>query len=312
MSPLCADGLSKRYGNLLALDGLTLELQAGEVFGYLGPNGAGKTTTLRLLMGFLRPSAGSARILGLDCWRQSVEVHARVGHLPGEPALYDRMTGRDHVAYLRHLRGDRDDAHARRLADRLDLDLDRPARALSRGNRQKLAIVLAMMARPPLLLLDEPTSGLDPLIQQEFLGIVEEHVADGGTVLLSSHVLAEVQRVADRIGVLRAGRLIAVERLDQLRAKALHHVRAHFADEPPTDRLAGVPGVRDITISDHTLSCSAPQSSLDHLLKRISAFPVVDFECVEADLEETFLTYYGSSASVAAPVPPERSARHGT
>lgn len=285
-------GLTKSYGRTLALRELDLRIQPGEVFGYLGPNGAGKTTTLRLLMGLLRPTSGRASVLGHDTWRDSVQVRRDVGYLPGEPAFYRGMSGARHVEYLAHLRGDHDADHGRDLARRLDLDLSRPATALSKGNRQKLAVVLAMMSRPRLLLLDEPTSGLDPLVQQEFQAMLREHSGRGGSVLLSSHVLAEVQRLADRIGVVRDGRLIAVERLESLRAKSLHHVLATFADRADPAEFIGLPGVRDVQLRDGTLRCSAPQSSLDALLKRVSRHQVVDFECAEAELEETFLTYY--------------------
>ncbi len=298
--PVELEGLSKSFGRTRALDGVSLTIQPGEVFGYLGPNGAGKTTTIRLLTGMLRPTSGQARIFGLDTWRDAVEVHRLIGYVPGDASLYPRLTGRQHVAYLEHLRGTPSAAAARAIADRLDLDLGRPAGQLSRGNRQKLAVVLAWMSSPRLLVLDEPTSGLDPLVQQEFAALLREHTAAGGTVLLSSHVLAEVQRVADRIGVLRAGRLIAVERLQQLLEKSLHRVRASFADRVAETDFAGIPGMRDLRVSGHTMTCSAPQPSLDLILKRVSAHSVADFECAETELEETFLTYYGKGNGDAA------------
>lgn len=295
-----AAGLGKSFGATIALRDVDLIIGGGEVFGYLGPNGAGKTTTLRLLMGMLRPTAGRATVLGLDAWRDSVEVHRRVGYLPGEPALYGRLTGRQHVSYFSHLRRDAHDKQAVLLADRLDLDLDRPARELSKGNRQKLAVVLAMMSAPELLVLDEPTSGLDPIVQQEFHALLREQTATGGCVFLSSHVLGEVQRVADRIGVVRAGRLIAVERMTDLRAKSLHHVGARFGDEVTAAEFAALPGVRDLDVTGRAMTCSAPQSALDGLLKQIARHPVVDMDCAEAELEETFLAYYGSGEKDAA------------
>lgn len=290
--------LRKRFGKSVALDGVSLTIGPGEVFGYLGPNGAGKTTTIRLLMGMLRPTSGRAEILGRDCWRQPVEVHKQVGYVPGDPALYDRLTGRHHVAYCFHLRHHADWKRAEELASRLDLDLDVPVKTLSRGNKQKLAVVLAMMSRPRLLVLDEPTSGIDPLVQQVFHTLLREHTADGGAVLLSSHVLGEVERVADRIGVVRRGRLVAVERLQDLAARSLHRVRASFAEDIAGTDYEGLPGVRDVVVNQRTMSCSAPQSSLDALLKRVSQRQVVDFECAEAPLEETFLSYYGSEYMV--------------
>ncbi|EWT01059.1 ABC transporter [Intrasporangium oryzae NRRL B-24470] len=289
-------GLTKSYGPTLALQSLDLQVDRGEVFGYLGPNGAGKTTTLRLLVGLLRPTSGTAQVLGLDAWSQSVEVHRRVGYLSGEPGLYPRLTGLQHASYLARLRGTRDTAPAQALARRFDLDLGRPAQDLSKGNRQKLALVLALMSRPELLVLDEPTGGLDPLAQQAFYDIVREHTTTGGTVLLSSHVLSEVQRVADRVGVLREGALVAVERLDTLRGRSLHHVRVAFSDSVDAREFLGITGVRDLVVSDHTVACSAPEVAIDAIVKAAARHTVVDFECAEADLEETFLAYYGQEA----------------
>ena len=288
------EGLTKTYGRTQALADLSLTVSAGEVLGYLGPNGAGKTTTLRLLMGMLRPSAGRAEVLGRDAWRDAVGVHRVVGYLPGEPALYRRLSGQQHVDYVQALRGGGQSKRAAALAQRFDLDLGRPVHALSKGNRQKLALVLAMMSAPPVLILDEPTSGLDPLVQQEFQALVREHTAQGGSVLLSSHILGEVERIADRIGVLRSGRLVAVERIDELRAGSLHHVSAEFGDDVAVAEFAGLPGVRDVLLHGRRLTCSAPQEALDALLKQITRHPVVDLGCAEAELEETFLTYYGT------------------
>jgi ABC-2 type transport system ATP-binding protein len=293
-------GLSKSFGSAVALRDVNLTIGRGEVFGYLGPNGAGKTTTLRLLMGMLRPTAGRATVVGLDAWRDAVAVHRRVGYLPGEPALYDRLTGRQHVSYFGHLRRDPTGKQALLLADRLDLDLDRPARELSKGNRQKLALVLAMMSGPELLVLDEPSSGLDPIVQHEFHELLRDQTGAGGSVLLSSHVLGEVQRVADRIGVVREGRLIAVERMTDLRTKSLHHVGARFGDDVDAAEFAVVPGIRDLQVTQRAMSCSAPQSALDGLLRQITRHPVVDLDCAEAELEETFLAYYGTGEHDAA------------
>lgn len=297
--PVQLTGLGKRFGKNVALDGVSLTIEPGEVFGYLGPNGAGKTTTIRLLMGMLRPTFGQAQVFGLDSWRDPVEVHRLVGYVPGEPALYDKLTGRQHITYFASLRHRDDSRRAAELADRLDLDLTRPARVLSRGNRQKLTVVLAVMSAPRLLVLDEPSSGLDPLVQQVFHAMLREHTAQGGTVLLSSHVLAEVQRVADRIGVVRHGKLIAVERLQDLAAKSLHRVRASFTEDVSAVDFSGIPGVRDLMVGDRTMTCSAPQPALDALLKKVSRWAVDDFDCAEAELEETFLAYYGTGGNDA-------------
>jgi ABC-2 type transport system ATP-binding protein len=292
-------GLTKRYGRTVALRDVDLEVRRGEVLGYLGPNGAGKTTTLRILMGFLRPTAGTAWIAGRDTWRDAAQVHRRVGYLAGEPALHDRLSGREHVHITARLRGHDDVGRALQVAERLDLDLDRPARQLSKGNRQKLAVVLALMSDPLLLVLDEPTSGFDPLVQQEFQTLMREHTAAGGCALLSSHVLGEVQRTADRIGVLRAGRLVAVEAMSVLRSRSLHRVHARFDDEVGVDDFA-VPGVRDLQVTGSTLTCSAPASALDALIRRMAPHRLTDLECTEADLEETFLAYYGAEQADAA------------
>ncbi|GAB3055566.1 ABC transporter ATP-binding protein [Intrasporangium mesophilum] len=293
-------GLGKRFGRSWALRGLSLAIERGEVFGYLGPNGAGKTTTIRLLLGLLRPTAGSAAVCGHDAWRDSVAVRRRVGYLPGEPATYGRMTGRQHVEYLSRLRGQPWFPRADELAARLVLDLDRPARDLSRGNRQKLALVLALMPPVDLLVLDEPTSGLDPLAQQEFHVLLREHAASGGAVLLSSHVLSEVQRVADRVGVLRSGELIAVDRLDQLRSRSLHHIHATFEDPVDAADFASLPDVRDVMVADHTMTCSAPEDALDSVVKALGRHTLRDLTCTEAELEETFLAYYGTGDHHAA------------
>jgi ABC-2 type transport system ATP-binding protein len=294
---LSTSRLAKSYGRVRALDGVDLQLHRGEVLGYLGPNGAGKTTTLRILLGLVRPTAGSATVLGRDAWREAHRVHRDVGYVPGEPALAERLTGRAQVRATARLRGMSDDGRAPDLADRLGLDLDRPARALSRGNRQKLAVVLALLSRPRLLVLDEPTTGFDPLVQRAFSALLREHTAAGGSVLLSSHVLGEVEEVADRIAVLRAGRLVAVEGMAVLRERSLHRVRARLGEPVAAAEFAAVAGVRDVQVTGAVLTCSAPSAALDGLLHRISRHRLVDLECTEAGLEETFLAYYGDGSA---------------
>src|SRR5664280_1754112 len=218
---------------------------------------------------------------------------------------------------LGHLRGRQDPTGVRALADRFDVDLTRPLRSLSKGNRQKVALVLAFMGEPELILLDEPTSGLDPLVQQEFHALVRERAAEGSSVLLSSHVLAEVQRMADRVGILRRGRLVAVESLADLRAKAVHHVSARFTHAVPREAFADLPGLRDLTVQGAAMRCGAPEASLDRIVKAIARFEVVDLTCQEADLEETFLAFYGQEDVDAAhhhpqdPARPARRTRHG-
>jgi ABC-2 type transport system ATP-binding protein len=299
-SAIRCEALTKRFGSTQALRGVDLVVEPGDLFGYLGPNGAGKTTTLRLLMGLIRPTSGRAEVLGRDAWADRAEIHRPVGYVPGDVALYDRLTGQDHIDFIGHLHGLGPSGDAPKIAERLGLDLSRPARELSRGNRQKLALVLALMTRPELLVLDEPSSGLDPMVQREFHALLAEHAAGGGTVLLSSHVLSEVQRVATRIGVLNHGHVIAVEQLGELRAKSLHHVEAQFGGPVPREAFARIPGVRAVRLEGDTLHCDAPQLALDALLKEVARHDLLDFACTEAELEETFMAYYEAGAPDAA------------
>jgi beta-exotoxin I transport system ATP-binding protein len=286
------ESLTKRYGRVLALDQLTLEVRAGEVLGFLGPNGAGKTTTLRLLMGYLRPTAGRARVLGLDAWRDRAAVHARTGYLPGDVRLWPRLTAREAAGHLARLRGLGRDGGTVDLAKRLDVDLDRPFRELSKGNRQKAGLLLALLGDPGLLLLDEPTSGLDPLIQQEFHHILRERAEAGAAVMLSSHVLSEVEHVADRVAIIRSGRLLMAESLATLRANARHTVEVRFASSPPPDAFAAVPGITGVHLDGPVLRCTM-QGVVDPLVKALGRYTVTDLNSREADLEETFLALYG-------------------
>jgi beta-exotoxin I transport system ATP-binding protein len=237
------DSLSKTYGATRAVADLSLRVEAGQVFGYLGPNGAGKTTTIRLALGLQRPTGGRAAVLGLDAQTDSVEIHRRVGYLPGELALYPRLSGRRHLEWFAHARGVHDRALATELCERFQVTLDRPARELSKGNRQKLGLVLAFMHRPELLILDEPTSSLDPLMQEEFERLVRETVAEGKTVFLSSHELDEVQRLADRVAIIRSGRLVATDTVEHLRASTPLRVEARFRAPVDPARFAQLEGV---------------------------------------------------------------------
>ncbi len=288
--------LSKRYGRVRALDGLSLDVRAGEVLGFLGPNGAGKTTTLRLLMGYLRPTAGSALVHGLDAWRDRTAVHARTGYLAGDVRLWPRLTTREIARHLTRLRGLSDDPGIADVAKRLDLDLDRHVGDLSKGNRQKAGVLLALLGDPDLLLLDEPTSGLDPLVQQEFHGLLRERVDAGTAVLLSSHVLSEVERVADRVAIIRSGRLLMLETMAGLREKARHTVEVRFGAPPPPDAFVGVPGIKDARLDGTVLRCSV-QGVVDPLVKALSRYHVVDLNSREDDLEDTFLALYGQEVA---------------
>jgi ABC-2 type transport system ATP-binding protein len=254
------EGLTKFYGKVRGIEGLDLTVRVGEVFGYLGPNGAGKTTTIRLLLDLIRPTAGRAEVLGLDTRAASLQVRRRLGYLPGELHLYENMSGRELVRYLGALRGRDDRDHAAELAERLELDLDRPIKSLSKGNKQKVGLVQALAHRPELLVLDEPTSGLDPLVQHEFHRMLDEARRDGRTVLLSSHDLAEVEHIADRVGIIRSGRLVAVDAIADLKAKAVHRLELHFGGPVPADAFADLPGVRDLQVEGTTPGRGRPTS----------------------------------------------------
>ncbi len=286
------EGLTKTYGKNRGIRDVDLEVREGEVFGFLGPNGAGKTTTIRTLLGFLRPTSGDARIFGLDVRNESVEIRARLGNLPGEFALEDRMTGEQLLGFFARLRGVGDLGYAYELAERLGADLHRPMRRLSRGNKQKIGLVQAMFHRPPLLILDEPTGGLDPLVQEEFLEIVGEVKSEGRTVFFSSHVLPEVERVSDRVGIIRDGELVAVEPTHELVNKAFRHVELIFdapVDPGPFEKL---PGIRDLEASGARLSFTL-HDDLDEMVKLAGRHRLVGMEYERPSLEEIFLTYYG-------------------
>ncbi len=286
-----AENLTKWYGRSRGVEGLSFEVVAGEVFGYLGPNGAGKTTTIRLLLDLIRPTEGHVKVLGLDPRRDGPAVRARLGYLPGDLRLYDRLTAREQLATFARLRRMTDLGDGPALADRLDLELDRPIKSLSKGNRQKVGLVQAMMHRPELLVVDEPTAGLDPLVQQTFYELVAEATAEGRTVFVSSHVLSEVQRIADRVAVIREGRLELVETVDELRTRAIARVEATFSHLPPPDAFAHLDGVRELGRHGTTILISL-EGSADQLVKELARYEVVALDSHEADLEDVFLALY--------------------
>ena len=292
------EALTKFYGRQRGVVDLDLEVYPGEVFGYLGPNGAGKTTTIRLLLDLIRPTRGRATVLGGDPRADGPRLRREVGYLAGDPALYRKMTGRQLLTYLGHLRGMPSLGPAEEVAARLELDLDRPIGDLSRGNRQKVAVVQALMHSPRLLVLDEPTAGLDPLMQREFYRLVAEAKAEGRTVFLSSHVLSEVERIADRVGIVREGRLVVVESLEELKAKALRRLEIHFAASVPREEFASLPGVQDVAVEGSLLTCTAV-GSVDRLLKAAARYEVTNLVTHEADLEELFLRYYEGAGDAA-------------
>src|SRR5687767_8650698 len=292
MSVIRTEKLTKFYGDDRGVIDLDLTVAAGEVFGFLGPNGAGKSTTIRLLLDLIRPSSGRVEVFGAEP-RRSVELRRRIGYLPGDLRLYENLSARETFAYFAGLRRMRDLGDARALASRLELELDRPVGSLSRGNRQKVGLVQAFMHRPDLIVLDEPTVGLDPLIQQTFYALVAEVKVAGTTIFLSSHVLPEVQHVADRIALIREGRLVLVAGVEELRSHALARVAVTFDDPPPAATFAGLTGVRELERHGKTVLFSL-EGEADALVKALARQRVITIDSHEPDLEDIFLNLYES------------------
>lgn len=284
-------GLTKRYRAIQALDSLTIDVHPGEVFGFLGPNGAGKSTTIRLLLGFLHPTAGDGRVLGLDIVKDSVAIRGRIGYLPGGIALYDTLTGREQLDYLAQLNG-RPPIRRAALCERLELSaatLDRRVRDYSRGMRQKIGIVQALQHDPDLAILDEPSEGLDPLMQRAFYGILDELKAEGRTIFFSSHVLSEVERVCDRVAIIRQGRLVAVESIAGLLARRRRNVTMRV--DGPAPRLDGVSGVSRVESRDGLVTCGV-DGDIGPFLAAIAGARVVDLTIEPARLEDAFIEFY--------------------
>jgi ABC-2 type transport system ATP-binding protein len=290
--------LTKFYGSHRGIVDVDLEVDKGEVFGFLGPNGAGKTTTIRLMLDLIRPSSGKLELFGLDAQRDSVAIRRRIGYLPGDLHLYERLTPREFLRYFAALRGLDGLGEGEQLAERFELELDRPIKALSKGNRQKVGLVQAFLHRPDLLLLDEPTAGLDPLVQISFNELLREVAADGRTVFLSSHILSEVQRLADRVAIIREGSLELVEAVDTLRARAFVRVEATFAKPPPEKAFAELAGVRELERRGPVVVL-ALEGSADPLIKALARHEVLALDSHEADLEDFFLALYRNGAGGA-------------
>ena len=284
-------GLTKRYGATTAVADLSLRIEPGQVFGFLGPNGAGKTTTIRMLMALQRPTRGRASLLGLDAATDSVEVHRRTGYLPGDLELFPRLTGRQHIAWFERARGGVDGSLVEQLIERFQVVADRPVRELSKGNRQKIGLVLAFMHRPELLVLDEPSSGLDPLMQHEFESLLRETAAQGRTVFLSSHELDEVQRAADRVGIIKQGKLVAEDTVDGLRRAAPQRMEVRFRHPVAPATLSAVTGVT-VTASDGPRVSLEVTGEIAPVLKVIASHDPVDLISRPADLDELFLGFY--------------------
>lgn len=295
-----ARGLQKKYGKHLAVDGIGLRVERGSVFGLIGPNGAGKTTTLRMLVDIIRPTAGELKVLGSVPRRSGIALRRRIGYLPGELKLAERIQGGTLLRHLAQISGPVEPSRIETLAERLGLDLSRPVRALSKGNRQKLGLIQAFMHRPELLILDEPTSGLDPLVQREFLAMVCEAREAGQSVLLSSHILTEIQHTADDVAVLAGGKIIAHGDVSSLRLSSVTRLRAVLADtttEAVRAALEALPSLQDIdteaTTSGDLVRLSATiRGDVDHVVKTLAQFTVHDLTVEEPDLEESILDLY--------------------
>jgi ABC-2 type transport system ATP-binding protein len=292
-SAIVMRGLSKDYGSGHGLFDLDLDVAEGEVFGFLGPNGAGKTTTIRLLMGLIHASSGSASIFELDCNRDSVAVKREVGYLPGDLPQFGGMRGSEVVAYLGGMRGAIDQSRVKDLAERFQLDLGRRFREYSRGNKQKLGLVLAFMHSPRLLILDEPTGGLDPLNQQTFHQLIAEVRAAGVTVFLSSHVLSEVEETCSRVGIIREGRLVSDMSMDKVHEMRFHEVVIEFGGDVPEPAVRAAAGVEDVAVDGQRLTCTI-HGTFDSLLAALAGSNVLDLVSREPSLESIFLTYYRS------------------
>lgn len=289
--------LTKTYGKSRGIQDVNLDIKKGEIFGFLGPNGAGKSTAIRTLTGLMKPTSGECRILGINPHEDPVTAMSKIGNLPTEFSLEDRVTGRRLVQHFAALRDIRDTSFADELARRLDADLDRPVRRLSRGNKQKIAIVLALFHRPPVVILDEPTGGLDPLVQEQVLEILLEAQQNQQTVMFSSHVLSEVEQIADRVGIIREGEMIAVEDPNELTAGAIRKVRVRFADDASTDTLQALENLTGVEM----FSWRAPLVSFNYsgdpqlLINTLANDRIEMIDIERPSLEELFLGYYGAA-----------------
>ncbi|MGI9667160.1 MAG: ABC transporter ATP-binding protein [Acidimicrobiia bacterium] len=299
-SAIETSGLTKYYGDSPGIIDLDLEVQLGEVYGFLGPNGAGKSTTIRTLLNFLFPTSGTGSVLGLDVEKDSLEIRRRTGYLPGDMAMYESMSAREFLIYFANLRKIDVKSKMEELADRFDLDLDRKIKDYSTGNRQKVGLVNAFMHEPELLILDEPTSGLDPLMQQEFQELVIETRDEGRTVFLSSHILPEVERVADRVGIVRDQRLIAVDTVEAFKAQAHRSVTIQFSghvDAGAFEQLDHVTSVE--TRNEGSVLVLTVQGDMDEVVKQAANHDVVSVSTRAGELEEVFLSYYAGADSAS-------------
>ena len=293
------DKLTKSYGRFRGIVDVDLEVNEGEIFGFLGPNGAGKTTTIRILLDLIRPTAGSATLFGIGTSADPVAIHRRVGYLPGEWNLYDRLSGAETITYFGNLRGGVDRAYTNRLVERLDLDPSRRFREYSRGNKQKVGLVVALQHRPELLILDEPTAGLDPLVQQTFNELLFEARAEGRTVFLSSHIISEVERTCDRVAIIREGRIVRLDTVDGVRALAAHEVELRFAEPVSAAAFAAIEGVTNVVEEGRTIRMLVT-GAIAPVVQLAARHDLVDFVSREPSLEDVFLSEYASRPEAPA------------
>jgi ABC-type multidrug transport system ATPase subunit len=304
-SVIHTEKLTKTYGIHRGITEVDLDVEAGEIFGFLGPNGAGKTTTMRVLVDLIRPTSGRAEVFGIETTKDPVAIHRRVGYLPGEFDLYDRLTGADTITYFANLRGGVDEGYVAELVERLDLDPSRRYKEYSKGNKQKVGLVVALQHKPDLLILDEPTAGLDPLIQQTFFEIVREAKAEGRSVFLSSHIIDEVDRTCDRVAIIREGRLVQVDRIETIRQLAFHHVELMFAQPVAASVFSSIDGASDVEADGDVIRMRV-NGPIGKVIVLAASHGLVDVISREPNLEDVFLAQYGSHGTpVAAGVDPD-------
>ncbi|MBI3745155.1 MAG: ABC transporter ATP-binding protein [Chloroflexi bacterium] len=288
-----AESLTKSYGVHRGIVEVDLEVRPGEIFGFLGPNGAGKTTTIRIFLDLIRPTSGRAFVFGIETTRDPVAIHRRIGYLPGEFTLYDRLTGSETIEYFANLQGGRNAAYIAELIERLGLDPSRRFREYSKGNKQKVGLICALQHKPDLLILDEPTAGLDPLVQQVFNELLFEAKAEGRTVFLSSHIISEVERTCDRVAIIRDGRIVRLDTVDALRELAAHEVELRFGEPVDPAPYAAIPGVSNLVSEGRTLRMLV-SGPIAPIVRLAAAGHLVDFVSREPSLEEVFLAEYGT------------------
>ncbi len=284
------DNLYKSYGKVQAVKGISMRVEQGEIFGFLGPNGAGKTTTIRCMLDVIRPTSGTLRVLGLDAQRDKMELHQRIGYLPGDVRLPGQMTGKQVINYFSRLQG-REPVLLHDLVARFDVEMKRPLKSYSKGMRQKIGVVLAFMCDPEVLILDEPTSGLDPLLQRTFNEFLLQEQARGKTIFMSSHIMSDVEKVCQRVAVIRQGEIVTIEEVEKLRQKAGQRVTVEFGDAVSADEVARMPGVSMVTSHNHAYHFNV-SGSMDALIKALSRHEVLRMQAEEAPLEEVFLKFY--------------------